>query len=90
MTSLIPEDKLLIMTESTLSSEIELYQFEPTTVACYSDEDSDSDESDTDVQKQVSFKEHLEKVDWCSCSRCVPMPRGIEYQCCREMDVVHE
>ena len=39
MTSLIPEDKLLIMTESTLSAKVEPYQFEPTTVACYSDED---------------------------------------------------
>ena len=47
--SLIPEDELLKMAESTLSAEIEPYQFEPTTVACYSDEDSDSDKSDTDL-----------------------------------------
>ena len=37
------------MAESTLNSEIEPYQFEPMTVAYYSDEDSDSDESDNDV-----------------------------------------
>ena len=37
------------MAESTLSAEIELYQFESTIVACYSDDDSNSDESDTDV-----------------------------------------
>ena len=45
------------MAESTLSAEIQLYQFEPTTVACYNDEDSDSDESDTDVRQQESFME---------------------------------
>ena len=49
MTSLILEDELLIMVESTLNVEIEPYQFKLTTVACYSDEDSDSDESETDV-----------------------------------------
>ena len=65
------------MTESTLNAEIELYHFEPTTVACYSDEDSDSDESETDVREQVGFTDHLGRMDWCSCSRCVPMPRGI-------------
>ena len=63
LTSLIPEDELLIMAGSTLSAEIELYQFKPTTVACYSDEDSDSDESDTDVREQASFTERLGKVD---------------------------
>ena len=66
VTSLIPENELLITAESTLSTEIEPYQFEPTTVACYSDEDSNSDESDTDVQEQASFTERLGKVDWCS------------------------
>ena len=88
--SLIPENELLIMAESTLSTEIELYQFELMTVACYSDEDSNSDESDTDVWEQVSFTEHLGKVNWCSCLRCIPMPHGIECKCCREMDAVHE
>ena len=90
MTSLIPENELLIMAESTLSTEIEPYQFEPTTVSCYSDEDSNSDKSDADVQEQASFTERLGKIDWCSCLRCIPMPRGIECQCCREMDAVHE
>ena len=64
MTSLIPEDKLLIMAESTLSAEIEPYQFELTTVVCYSEEYSDLDESDTDVQEQASFTERLGKVYW--------------------------
>ena len=49
--SLIPEDELLIMAESTLNTKIEPYQFEPMIVACYSDEDSDLDESDTDVRE---------------------------------------
>ena len=90
MTSLIPEDALLTMAESTITAEVKPYQFEPTTVACYSDEESDSDESDTDVREQASFTERLGKVDWCSCSKCVPLPRGIECQCCREMDSVYE
>ena len=55
MTSLIPEDALLTMAESTITAEVKPYQFEPTTVACYSDEESDSDESDTDVREQASF-----------------------------------
>ena len=57
------------------------------TVVCYIDEDSNSD---TDVREQASFMEHLGKVDWCSCLRCIPLPCGIECQCCREMDAVHE
>ena len=89
VTSLIPEDTLLTMAESTITAEVP-YQFEPMMGSCYSDEESDSDESDTDVQEQASFTEHLGKVDWCSCSKCVPLPRGIECQCCREMDSVYE
>ena len=90
MTSLIPEDALLTMAESIITAEVKPYQFELTTVACYSDEESDSDESDTNVREQASFMVHLGKVDWCSCSKCVPLPRGIECQCCREMDNMHE
>ena len=75
MTSLIPEDALLTMAESTITAEFKAYQFEPMTGSCYSDEESDSDESDTDVREQASFTEHLGKVDWCSCSKCVPLPR---------------
>ena len=54
---------MLIMAESTLNAEIELYQFELMILACYSDEDSDLDESDTEVWEQASFKECLGKVD---------------------------
>ena len=47
------------MAKSTITAEVKPYQFEPTTVACYSDEESDSDESDTDVRDQASFTERL-------------------------------
>ena len=66
VTSLIPEDTLLTMAESTITPEVKLHYFELTTIVCYRDEKSDSDESDTDVQEQPSFTENLEKVDWCS------------------------
>ena len=46
---LIPEDTLLTMAESTISTKIKPYHLEPMTVACYSDEESDLDESDNDV-----------------------------------------
>ena len=72
------------------STEIKPYQFEPSTVANYSDEESDSGESDTDVREQASFTERLGRMDWCSCANCIPMPRGIECQCCREMDSIQE
>ena len=49
MTSLIPEDALLTMAESTIPAEVKLYQLEPMTVACYNDEESDLNESDTDM-----------------------------------------
>ena len=73
MTSLIPQDALLTMAESTITAEVKRYQFEPTTVSCYSDEESDSDESDTNVREQASFTECLGKVNWCSCLKCVPL-----------------
>ena len=71
-------------------TEVTPYQFEPTTVASYSDEESDSGESDTDVQEQASFTERLGNMNWCSCAKCVSMPRGIECQCCREMESLQE
>ena len=52
-----------------------------------SDEDSDTEESDTDVCKQASC---LGKTDWCNCSKCIPMLRVVECQCCKEMDSIQE
>ena len=74
VTSLIPEDALFTMAESTITAEVKPYQFEPATVARYSDEESDSDESDVNMREQASFAEHLGKVVWCRCLNCVPMP----------------
>ena len=72
------------------STGVKPYQFEPTVAARYSNEESDSEESDTDVQEQASFTERLRSMDWCGCMKCIPMPRGIECQCCCEMDNVQE
>ena len=66
------------------------YQFEPTAVASYSDDESDSDESDTEIREHASFTERLGSMDCCCRANCVSMPRGIECQCCREMETVQE
>ena len=29
-------------------------------------------------------------MDWYSCAKCIPMPRGIEYPSCQEVDSVQE
>ena len=81
---------LINVIEMAERTEVTPYQFEPTTVASYSDEESDSGESDTDVQEQASFTERLGNMNWCSCAKCVSMPRGIECQCCREMESLQE
>jgi len=67
------------------STEIKPYQFKPTDVSGYSDDDNSS-ESETDIREQASFKECLGTVDWCDCAICSPMSSGIECQCCREME----
>jgi len=65
------------------STEIKPYQFKPTDVSGYSDDDDDSSESETDIREQASFTERLGTVDWCECVKCSP---SIECQCCREME----
>ena len=72
------------------SAEVKPYQFKPTAAASFSDNESDSDETDTDIREQASFTECLGSMDWCSCVKCISMPRGIECQCCREMESVEE
>ena len=69
----------LIMAEST---EIRPYQFKPTDVSDYGDEEEDSSESEIDIREQASFTECLGTTDWCECTKCSPMPSGIECQCC--------
>ena len=81
---------MINVVEMAESAEVKPYQFEPTAAASYSDDESDSDESDTDIREQASFTERLGSMDWCSCAKCVSMPRGIECQCCREMESVEE
>ena len=72
------------------STEVKPYQFEPSALTSSSDEESDMGKSDTDVREQASFTERLGKMDSCSCAKCIPMPRGIECQCCCKMDSVQE
>ena len=81
---------MINVVEMAESAEVKPYQFEPTAAASYSDDKSDSDESDTDIREQASFTERLGSMDWCSCAKCISMPRGIECQCCREMETVEE
>ena len=69
------------------SAEVKSYKFEPTAAASYSDDESDSYELDTDIREQASFTECLGSMDWCGFVKCISMPRGIECQCCREMEV---
>ena len=76
--------------EMAESDNIKPYQFEPTAVASYSDNESDSDKLDTEIREQASFTECLGSMDWCSCAKCVSMPRGIECQCYREIETVQE
>ena len=82
---------VLIMAESSLNTETKPYQFEPTDVSGYSDNaDDNSSESETDIREQASFTERLGTMDWCKCAKCLPMPSGIECQCCREMEGIDE
>ena len=71
-------------------NEIKPYQFEPVHAMGYSDSEDDSSESETEIREQASFTECLGTTDWCECTKCTPMPSGIECQCCRETDEVKE
>ena len=88
--SLIPEHTVDTRGSMAESTGVKPYQFEPTVAAPYSDKESDSEESDTNVREQASFMERLQSMDWCGCAKCIPMLRGIECQCYREMDNVQE
>ena len=90
VTSLIPEHTVDTHGSMAESTGVKPYQFEPMVAARYSDKESDSEESDTDVREQASFAECLRSMDWCGCTKCIPMPHGIECQCCHKMDNVQE
>ena len=53
-----------------------------------SSEESDGNINDND--SQASFTEHLGNTLWCTCVKCVTMPRTIECTCCRELSEVEE
>ena len=56
------------------STEIKPYQFEPTDISGYSDDDDDSSKSETDIREQASFKERLGTVDGASARNVHPCP----------------
>ena len=61
------------------------YKFEPDSLW------SSSEESDSnDTNSQVSFTERLGNTSWCSCVKCLPMPRAVECICFRELSEVVE
>lgn len=74
------------MAEKETSTKIPPYSFEPVSVSNYADEDSSSSESEADIREQASFTERLGGTSWCKCTKCMPMPSGIECLCCREID----
>ena len=53
-----------------------------------------SSKSETDIREQASFTERLGSTSWCECTsectKCAPMPSGIECRCCKEMEDVVE
>ena len=76
------------MAESSVAADSDVllpYRFEPDSLWS-SNEDSDSDDTDS----QVSFTERLGNTSWCSCAKCLPMPRAVECICCRELSEVVE
>ena len=76
------------MAESSVmgdSNVIAPYIFEPESLWSTSEE-SDSD----DTNSQASFTERLSNTSWCSCTKCLTMPRAIECICCRELAEVEE
>ena len=76
------------MAESSVTGDSDVivpYNFEPDGFwSSSSSEESDSNGS------QASFTERLGNTSWCSCTKCVPMPRAIECTCCRELPEVEE
>ena len=61
------------------------YRFEPESLWSSSKE---SNSNDTD--SQASSTERLGNTSWCSCVKCLPMPRAVECICCRELSEVVE
>ena len=76
------------ITESSVAANSDVilpYRFEPDS-HWSSSEESDSD----DTESQASFSERLDNTSWCSCTKCLPMPRAVECICCHELPEVVE
>ena len=76
------------MSESSVTGDSDViapYRFEPESLWSTSEE-SDSD----DTNSQASFTERLGNTSWCSCAKCLTMPRAVECICCRELAEVEE
>ena len=81
-------DTLEAMAESSVTGDSDViapYRFEPESLWSTSEE-SDSD----DTNSQASFTERLGNTSWCSCAKCLTMPRAVECICCRELAEVEE
>ena len=78
----------ITIAEGETSGEIVPYHFEPVSVSNYSNLDTSSSKSETDIEEQVSFTERLGSRSWYECTKCTPIPSGIECQCCMEMEGV--
>ena len=84
------EVKYDIMAESSVTIDSDIivsYNFEPD--GLWSSSSSEESNSDSDGS-QVSFTEQLGNTSWCSCTKCVAMPRAIECTCCWELPEVEE
>ena len=75
------------MAESSVAGDSDVIlplRFEPDSLWSGNEE---SDSSDTD--SQASFTERLGNTLWCSCAKCLPMPRAVEcIYCCKLSEVV--
>ena len=84
--SLVFSAKTMAESSATHDSDVIVpYNFEPDGLWS-SSEESESDDNDS----QASFTERLGNTSWCSCMKCVAMPRAIECTCCRELSEVEE
>ena len=72
------------------SGKILPYHFKLVSVSNLSDWDATSSKSETNIREQYGFMEQLGSTSWCECTKCAPIPSGIECQCCKEMEGVAE
>ena len=64
------------------------YQLEPEFSSGEEDNEevfSESEEEENDFSARSSNESRLVDTSWCSCERCVVMPKEIECICCKEL-----